>query len=120
MSKTILTQDGLMPHPDLLLKELRDSAEIQYNIFTKGSCFRLYRILKLIYPSAIAYWSDRENHCITQIGQKFYDIGGEIHAEHMKREGYYPIPEDQMKGYALLKYHLDDQETHSVNVSKYV
>jgi hypothetical protein len=118
--KLILTSQGEMPDPTILLKELRDSAEIQLNIFTQGSCFRLYRILKLIYPSAVAYWSDRESHCITKIGAHFYDIGGEINASHLQQEGYYPIPEDQMNGYALLKYHLDEKESHSVNVSKYV
>jgi len=46
------------------------------NIFTKGSCFNFYLILKQMYPQALAYYN--EDHVITFIDGKYYDITGEI------------------------------------------
>ena len=100
------------------LKALRDSADIQYSIFTKGSCFKLYEILKVLFPDAKAYWSDRDGHCITEIAGDFYDIGGKVTKDYVENEGYYVIPEDQLHGYSLMKW-LRDKENHSVSVSKY-
>ena len=101
------------------LKELRESANIQYKIFTEGSCFRLYRILKVISPKSKPYWSDRDNHCITRIGEKYYDIGGEVKAEYTKEKGYYEIPKDQIKGYILMEFNREE-DMFSVTVEKYV
>lgn len=101
------------------LKELRESADIQYKIFTEGSCFRLYRILKTIYPEAKPYWSDLDNHCITKINGKFYDIGGEVKKSHVKDRGYYKIPKKLLKGYSLLKFVTQEKEVFSVKVEKY-
>lgn len=103
---------------DEFLKELRDSADIQYSIFTEGSCYRLFKILKTIEPSAIAYWSDIDNHTITGIDNKFYDIGGEISRQYLEDKGYYPILESQEKGYSLLKW-VDKNTNLSVEVGKY-
>lgn len=101
------------------LKELRESADIQYKIFTEGSCFRLYRILKTVYPEAKPYWSDLENHCITEINGRFYDIGGKVRKEHVEDKGYYKIPKKLLKGYGLLKFVIREEETYSVKVEKY-
>lgn len=101
------------------LKELRESADIQFKIFTQGSCFRLYRILKTIYPKAVAYWSDIDNHCITRIEDKYYDIGGEVKSQYMKDKSYFKVPKSQLKGYSLLKY-TRNKDSYSVKVEKYV
>jgi hypothetical protein len=103
---------------ELFLKELRESADVQYKIFTEGSCFRLYKILKLIYPEAIAYWSDRDNHCITRIDDKFYDIGGEVKNKYIKEKGYYEIPKKQMKAYGILKY-TRESDSYAITIEKY-
>lgn len=65
------------------LKELKYSCHLQEDIFTKGSCFRLYRILKTIYPNAEPYYSHTDGHWITEIDSKFYDINGEIIKEYV-------------------------------------
>lgn len=44
--------------------------------YTNGGCFQFFRILKSIFPEAVAY-SDC-NHVITKIGDRFYDITGEV------------------------------------------
>ena len=98
------------------LKELRESADIQYKIFTQGSCFRLYLILKILYPNAIAYWSDRDNHCLISIDDTYYDIGGKINKDYVESLSYYRIPERQLDGYKLLKY---GEDTPPITVEKY-
>ena len=100
------------------LKELRDSADIQYKIFTEGSCFRLYCILKVIFPQAKVYWSDRDGHAITEIDGKFYDIGGEVTKEYIDDMGYYIIPENKLEGYRIMKW-LDVKTNLSVKPEKY-
>ena len=100
------------------LKELRESADIQFKIFTEGSCFRLYIILKTIYPKAKPYWSDLENHCVTKINGKFYDIGGEIKKSYVKDRSFYEIPKDQMNGYKILKW-VSEDDSLGTKVEKY-
>ena len=100
------------------LKELKDSADIQYKIFTEGSCFRLYLILKTIFPDANAYWSDRDGHCITEIDGKFYDIGGEIHKDYTVVWNYYLVPKEQIKGYSIMKW-VNKDTSFSVRPEKY-
>ena len=100
------------------LEALRESADMQYKIFTQGSCYRLYMILKTVFPTAKPYWSDRSNHCIIDIDGNFYDIGGKINIRHVTEMGYYPIPKNQEHGYSLLKWMESD--THSVTVEKYI
>lgn len=101
------------------LFELRESADIQYSIFTTGSCFRLYSIISTIFPEAKAWWSDRDNHCIIKIQDKFYDIGGEISKEYINNKGYYEIPQNQLGGYYLIKYRTGKAVT-SITVEKYI
>jgi|GEM_PF-3933270 len=100
------------------LKELRDSADIQFKIFTEGSCFRLYKILKTIYPEAIAYWSDLDNHCITKVEGEFYDIGGTVKKSYIRDRSYYKIPKNQLRGYSLLKW-MNNKEYIGAKIEKY-
>tara|TARA_R110000851_G_scaffold96879_1_gene210100 strand:- start:69 stop:392 length:324 start_codon:yes stop_codon:yes gene_type:complete len=101
------------------LKELRDSADIQSKIFTKGSCFRLYKVLKVVFPDAKPYWSDIDNHCITKIEGEFYDIGGIIKKSYMKESGYYKIRKKQLRGYSLLKWVSEDADSIESKIEKY-
>lgn len=101
------------------LKELRDSADIQYKIFTEGSCFRLYKILKVVFPEAKAYWSDLDNHCITKIDGKFYDIGGLIKKSYVINKSYYKVHKSQLRGYSMLKWVSEDSESIGSRIEKY-
>lgn len=67
-----------MGHEQIIkfLKELRCSDFNMVNIFTEGSCYRLYLILKAIEPSAKAYYNS--DHIITKIRDRYYDIKGEV------------------------------------------
>jgi hypothetical protein len=86
------------------LKELRDSSDRMYEVFTKGSCARLFFIIKALIPKAKLYWSNIDNHAITKIDGEYYDIGGIMNKDYVVRKEYNLVPESQHPAYALLKY----------------
>ena len=55
---------------------IRDSFVGSQQVYTNGSCYHFYLILKNIYSSAKC-WYD-ESHIVTEIDGKFYDITGEV------------------------------------------
>jgi len=59
-------------------------------IYTHGSCYQFYLILKSIIPNAEAYYNS--DHIITKIGERFYDIRGEIinTGEYLYMKEHYP------------------------------
>lgn len=108
--------ESLNKRVEKFLFELRSSADIIPKIFTEGSCFKLYLILKIVFPEAIAYWSDIENHCIIFINNQFYDIGGRLNKKYTEDKGYYRIPDEYLRGYSLLGYSDIDRK---VTVERY-
>lgn len=59
------------------------------HVFTNGSCYQFFKILKLIFPDAQAYYDN--DHIITKIGNKYYDITGEVEKmSHTPLSGYHP------------------------------
>lgn len=45
-------------------------------VYTNGSCFQFYRILKCVFPQAIAYYNG--DHIVSMIDGRMYDVNGEI------------------------------------------
>ena len=71
------------------LKELKYSYKDMHRVFMEGSCYRLYRILKVVFPTAKALYSEEEGHWITEIDGDYFDINGELSKffiEHKKFE----------------------------------
>lgn len=60
------------------LKELKYSYKDMDKIFMEGSCYRLYKLLKVFFPTAKALYSVPEGHWITEIDGDYYDINGEL------------------------------------------
>ena len=58
------------------IKVIRESFDGSVYVYTKGSCYRFYEILKCMYPEAEPYYGN--NHVITKVCDKFYDITGEV------------------------------------------
>ena len=58
------------------IRTIRNSFGGADYVYTKGSCYQFYKILKQVFPEAKAYYNI--NHVITKIGSKFYDITGEV------------------------------------------
>lgn len=71
------------------LRELKHSYHLNGKIYTEGSCFRLYTMLKALFPQAKPYYSYIDGgHWITEIDEKFYDINGEITLEYVQHKEY--------------------------------
>jgi len=49
---------------------------LSVRFFQEGGCYLFFRILKSYFPSAEAYYN--QDHVITKIGDKFYDITGTV------------------------------------------
>lgn len=62
-----------------LIKSIRDSFVGAEQVYTSGSCFKLYKILKTQFSSALPYCDG--SHIITEIDYKFYDINGVVDKE---------------------------------------
>lgn len=62
------------------LSLLRNSHPDIGKIFTTGSCLNLHLLLKTMYPEAELYYD--EDHVITKIDNRFYDITGSVHYNH--------------------------------------
>lgn len=75
------------------LKQLKESDETIIHIFNNGSCYKLCKILKTLYPSANALYSREEGHWITEIDGGYYDIGGKINVQYVIDKAYENLPE---------------------------
>lgn len=58
------------------ISTIRDSFIGSQQVYTEGSCYHFYLILKNVFPIAEAYYD--LDHIITKIDDKYYDITGEI------------------------------------------
>ena len=65
------------PEPVNVIRAIRESFVGSVTVFTSGSCFQLYKILKTIYPDAYPL-QDRGGHVVTDINGRTYDITGEV------------------------------------------
>jgi len=77
------------PDPQEVCGTIRVSFQDAGFVYTNGSCFAFYQILKTIFPQARA-WSNLD-HVWTEIDGKWYDIHG-IRKEGSK--GISPMDED--------------------------
>lgn len=68
---------------------IRESHSQMVNIFSKGSCWNFFLILRKIYPDAIPY--DNQNHIVTKINGRFYDITGDVTNKIIKDKSYVPF-----------------------------
>lgn len=71
------------------IKTIRNSFIGADKVYTNGSCYQFYKILKYVFPQANAYYDS--DHVITEIDGKFYDITGEVEkTNHLLMDEYYP------------------------------
>lgn len=63
----------------------------QIHIFRNGACYQFFKILKSVYPQAVAYYN--QDHVITEIDGKYYDITGEV-----EKEGHEILEEEPIWG----------------------
>ena len=65
-----------MNNVEQFIATIRDSFIGSQQVYTEGSCYHFYLILKNVFPDAKAYYD--QDHIITEIEGKFYDITGEV------------------------------------------
>jgi hypothetical protein len=63
-------------NPLAFLYALRDLHPDLIQVCRNGSCFKLYLLLKQVFPEAEPYYDS--DHVIVKIGKAFYDIRGEV------------------------------------------
>jgi len=61
---------------DLFLARLRASHPDMVTIFTEGSCWELYEIMRVIWPQAEPWYCRYPGHVYVRIDGVFYDIRG--------------------------------------------
>lgn len=61
---------------EIFIQTIRDSFVGSQQVYTNGSCYHFYLILKNVFSVAEPYYDG--DHIVTKIGDKFYDITGEI------------------------------------------
>lgn len=87
------------------ISAVRNSFGGAHMVYTRGSCYQFYLVLKQVFPDAIAFYNS--DHVITKIGTKFFDISGEVQiANHLPVGGYYYSHEDLIK----LRYEIKEKE----------
>jgi len=62
--------------PEQFIATIRDSFIGSQQVYTEGSCYHFYLILKQVFPDAKPHYD--ADHIITEIDGKFYDITGEV------------------------------------------
>lgn len=65
-----------MLSPEFFIQTIRESFKGSEIVYTQGSCYKFYKILKQVFPEAKAYYNS--DHVLTEIGGRFYDITGEV------------------------------------------
>jgi hypothetical protein len=61
-----------------IIDAIRDSFVGSEKVYTKGSCFQFYLIIKAICPYAEPWYDGINGHVYAKVGDKFYDIYGEL------------------------------------------
>ena len=97
------------------LKELKSSYHKNEMIYTEGSCFRLYAILKIIFPKASPYYSSLDGHWVTEIYARYYDINGEISLEYITDKKYEKVTDER----TLTSAYIPTYKRQSTSYGKY-
>lgn len=58
------------------IKIVKDSFRGSSDVYTRGSCYKFFEILKFVFPSAECFYYSK--HILTKINDRFYDINGEV------------------------------------------
>ena len=66
-----------MPEIEEFITTVREISPLMETICKNGSCYRFYLLLKKVYPTAEPHY-DENYHVITNIGNRFFDISGEV------------------------------------------
>lgn len=63
---------------ELFIQTIRNSFVGSTAVYTRGSCYQFYLILKQVYPQSTPWYSADHDHVITCINGVLYDITGAL------------------------------------------
>lgn len=87
------------PHVEKFIRLLADSVPDADRVYREGNCFKLFLLLRHVWPNAEAWYDQVEGHVYTKIGKSWYDIRG-------------CLPEAAKKGLELYAEHTEDAQAH--------
>lgn len=68
---------------DSIIAAIRNSFNDAVKVYTEGSCFQFYLIIKSICPYAEPWYDSIVGHVYAKVGDKFYDINGQLKDEEL-------------------------------------
>ena len=71
-------RDVNAPDPAEVVAALSDLDPSLERICLNGSCYKLYKLLKSVFPDAESYMNATRDHVVTRIGGELYDISGKL------------------------------------------
>jgi hypothetical protein len=73
-------KDRTTADPLKFLTQLRDSVPDAITVFTEGNCYKLFLLMKTVWPDAVPMYDQVVGHVFIKIGDKLYDIHGLVKA----------------------------------------
>lgn len=105
--------------PEEFIKTIRKSFYGSVIVYTRGSCSQLFNIVSAVFSDAEMY--SNENHVIIKIGNKFYDITGEITSDDFEYTDLKTY--DKVDRYGKIDHHFDigfSNWCNDIDVSRFV
>lgn len=79
---------------EAFIATIRDSFIGSQQVYTEGSCYHFYLILKQVFPQTQPHYD--EDHVVSEIDGKYYDITGEIRGD-LNLAKYERVPSYSLK-----------------------
>lgn len=73
---------------EIFLSTLRDVVPNAIHVYTRGNCFKLYLLLRRVFPQAKPMYSQIAGHVYTDIDGVLYDIAGKMSKRWLEINGY--------------------------------
>lgn len=86
-----LAYDRVKLHTSVLefIYEVQASRKDAIYYYTRGNCYKFFLLLKERFPRAKGYYNS--DHVITKIGNRYYDITGQVNKEnHLEIDKHFP------------------------------
>jgi len=87
---------------------MRESFGSSIAVYTMGNCYQFYEILKVVFTEAEPFESG--GHVIAKIGDKFYDIRGEM---DMTNIDAIPVTNDRIESLSVNKWTDERRKEYS-------
>ena len=122
MKRTLKPQGKQRTHADIvaLCTAIRLSFLDAAIVYTHGGCYGFFKIMRTVYPDATAYMTENEEHVLTCLDGRYYDILGEyvnlkgdaprklVKLNHKQMEYWDTVSAGQRVEHIIKKYNRPD------------